>query len=205
MAKQSLRELYVDELRDLYDAENRLVKALPQMAKNAESEDLRAGFEEHLEQTKGHVDRLRQILEALNHKPSGKKCAAMVGLIQEGEELMDEDFEGGVKDAALISAAQRVEHYEIAAYGCVRTWAGLLGETEAQSLLEQTLSEEKATDTKLTELSEEINVEATNEGGVQGESDLEPGTVSDGEDSPEEMSRPAPTKATRGKARSARA
>ena len=160
MAKQGLRELYIDELRDLYDAENRLTKALPEMAKAAESQQLRAGFEEHLEQTKGHVDRLEQIFEALAEKPSGKKCAAMVGLIQEGQSLMDEDFEGGVKDAALISAAQRVEHYEIAAYGCVKTWAGLLGEIEAESLLEQTLDEEKETDNKLTELSEQINVEA---------------------------------------------
>jgi ferritin-like metal-binding protein YciE len=161
MAKQALKELYIDELKDLYDAENRLVKALPEMAKAAESDELRAGFEEHLEQTKGHVDRLRQIFEALDEKPSGKKCAAMVGLIQEGQDLMDEDFAGGVKDAALISAAQRVEHYEIAAYGCLKTWAGLLGESEARSLLEQTLNEEKATDEKLTELSEEINLQAT--------------------------------------------
>jgi ferritin-like metal-binding protein YciE len=161
MAKQALKELYIDELKDLYDAENRLVKALPEMAKAAESDELRAGFEQHLQQTKGHVDRLRQIFESLDEKPSGKKCAAMVGLIQEGQDLIDEDFADGVKDAALISAAQRVEHYEIAAYGCLKTWAGLLGETEAQSLLEQTLSEEKATDEKLTELSEEINLQAT--------------------------------------------
>jgi ferritin-like metal-binding protein YciE len=164
MAKQGLQELYLDELRDLYDAENRLVKALPKLAKSAESDDLRAGIEEHLEQTKGHVDRLRQIFDAMGEKPTGQKCEAMVGLIQEGEELMDEEFEGGVKDAALISAAQRVEHYEIAAYGCVKTWAGLLGEKEAQSLLEQTLSEEKETDAKLTELSEDINVEAMEAG-----------------------------------------
>jgi ferritin-like metal-binding protein YciE len=191
MAKQALKELYIDELRDLYDAENRLVKALPEMAKNAESDELRAGFEEHLEQTKGHVDRLRQIFESLDEKPTGKKCAAMVGLIQEGEELMDEDFEGGVKDAALISAAQRVEHYEIAAYGCLKTWAGLLGETEAQSLLEQTLNEEKATDEKLTELSEEINFEATGD------------DASASEDPSEDVSVPAPRKAARGKSRSA--
>jgi ferritin-like metal-binding protein YciE len=160
MARQGLKELYVDELRDLYDAENRLVKALPKLAKEAESSELRSGFEEHLEQTKGHVDRLRQIFETLGEKPSGKKCAGMVGLIEEGDEMMDEDFEDGVKDAALISAAQRVEHYEIAAYGCVKTWAGLLGETEAQRLLAQTLQEEKETDEKLTELAEQINGEA---------------------------------------------
>lgn len=160
MAKEALRNLYIEELRDLYDAENRLVKALPKLAKAAESKQLRAGFEEHLEQTKGHVDRLRQIFESLDEKPTGKKCAAMVGLIQEGQDILDEDFEDGVKDAALISAAQRVEHYEIAAYGCVKTWAGLLGETEAQSLLERTLNEEKQTDEKLTELSADINLSA---------------------------------------------
>lgn len=194
MAKQGLRELYIDELRDLYDAENRLVKALPEMAKAAESDDLRAGFEEHLEQTRGHVDRLRQIFESLDEKPSGKKCAAMVGLIQEGEDLMDGDFEGGVKDAALISAAQRVEHYEIAAYGCLKTWAGLLGETEAQSLLEQTLSEEKATDEKLNELSEEINLEATQ---------TADGDVAELDDISEPEPTPAVKKVSRGKARSA--
>jgi ferritin-like metal-binding protein YciE len=160
MAKEALRNLYIEELRDLYDAENRLVKTLPKLAKAAESKQLRAGFEEHLEQTKGHVDRLRQIFESLDEKPTGKKCAAMVGLILEGQDILDEDFEDGVKDAALISAAQRVEHYEIAAYGCVKTWAGLLGETEAQSLLERTLNEEKQTDEKLTELSADINLTA---------------------------------------------
>jgi ferritin-like metal-binding protein YciE len=160
MAKLALRELYLDELRDLYDAENRLVKALPKLAKEAESQELRAGIEEHLEQTKGQVDRLREIFEAMGEKPGGKRCAAMVGLIDEGDEMMGEDFETGVKDAALISAAQRVEHYEIAAYGCVRTWAGLLGEKEAENLLQQTLDEEKEADEKLTELSQEINVEA---------------------------------------------
>src|SRR6267142_459519 len=174
MARQGLKDLYVDELRDLYDAESRLVKALPKLAKEAESSELRSGFEEHLEQTKGHVDRLRQIFETLGEKPSGKKCAGMVGLIEEGDEMMDEDFEDGVKDAALISAAQRVEHYEIAAYGCVKTWAGLLQETEAQRLLEQTLQEEKETDERLTELAEQINVVAMNESsGSEGEEDSE--------------------------------
>jgi ferritin-like metal-binding protein YciE len=160
MSKLTLRELYLDELRDLYDAENRLVKALPKLAKEAESRELRSGFEEHLEQTKGHVERLQEIFEAMGEKATGKRCAAMAGLIEEGDQMMDEDFEAGVKDAALISAAQRVEHYEIAAYGCVKTWAGLLGEKEAQNLLQQTLNEEKETDEKLSELSEEINIEA---------------------------------------------
>jgi ferritin-like metal-binding protein YciE len=167
MAKEALKNLYIEELRDLYDAENRLVKALPKLAKTAESEELRAGFEEHLEQTKGHVDRLRQIFESLDERPGGKKCAAMIGLIQEGQDILDEDFEDGVKDTALISAARRVEHYEIAAYGCVKTWAGLLGETQAQSLLEQTLNEEKEADEKLTELSSGINLEAVGSEEVQ--------------------------------------
>ena len=167
MAKEALKNLYIEELRDLYDAENRLVKVFPKLAKAAESEELRAGFEEHLEQTKGHVDRLRQIFESLDERPGGKKCAAMIGLIQEGQDILDEDFEAGVKDAALISAAQRVEHYEIAAYGCVKTWAGLLGETEAQSLLEQTFNEEKEADGKLTELSSEINLKAVGSEEVQ--------------------------------------
>jgi ferritin-like metal-binding protein YciE len=194
MAKQmALRELYVDELRDLYDAENRLVKALPKLAKEAESQELRSGFEEHLEQTKGHVDRLRRIFEAMGESPAGKKCAAMVGLIQEGEEMMNEEFEDGVKDAALISAAQRVEHYEIAAYGCVKTWAGLLGEKDAQDFLEQTLTEEKETDQKLTEIAEDINVQAMSE---TGESESE---------SESEKGERTQTARPRGKSRSAKA
>jgi len=193
MAKQALRELYVDELRDLYDAENRLVKVLPKLAKEAESQELRSGIEEHLEQTRGHVDRLRQIFEAMGERPGGKKCAAMVGLIQEGDEMMGQEFEDGVKDAALISAAQRVEHYEIAAYGCVKTWAGLLGEKEAQDLLEQILNEEKEADQKLTEIAGEINVQAMT-GTQMGKS---------GSESFEEEDKPATR--SRGKARSARA
>jgi ferritin-like metal-binding protein YciE len=160
MEHSALKELYIDELRDIYNAESQLVKALPKMAKASTSDELRSGFESHLEQTRGHVRRLEEIFDALNEKPTGKKCAGMQGLVKEGKEIMDEDFEGQVMDTALISAAQRVEHYEIAAYGCVRSWAELLGESEAASLLEKTLEEEKATDQKLTELSEKINVEA---------------------------------------------
>jgi ferritin-like metal-binding protein YciE len=167
MKHQAMKELYIDELKDLYDAENRLVKALPKLAKAATSEKLRAGFGEHLEQTRGHVDRLEEIFEALGEKATGKKCAGMMGLVKEGEEMMEEDFEGEVMDAALISAAQRVEHYEIAAYGCVSTWAELLGESEASALLEKILEEEKETDQKLTELAEEINVEAKAAGGKE--------------------------------------
>jgi len=157
---QGLRQLFVDELKDLYDAENRLVKALPKMAKAATSDDLRSGIEEHLEQTKEHVNRLKQILTDLGEKAGGKKCPGMMGIVEEGQEMLQEDFDGAVMDAAIISAAQRVEHYEIAAYGCVRSWAELLGEKEAGQLLEKTLEEEKETDEKLTQLAQEINEQA---------------------------------------------
>jgi ferritin-like metal-binding protein YciE len=160
MKENTLRELFIDELRDLYDAENRLVKAIPKMAKAAESDDLRSGFEHHLEQTKGHAERLKQILTSLDEKPSGKKCPGIIGILEEGEEMMGEEYEGSVMDAALISAAQRVEHYEIAAYGCVHSWAQELGEEGAAKLLEKTLTEEKETDAKLTELAEQINASA---------------------------------------------
>jgi ferritin-like metal-binding protein YciE len=164
MEHQALKELYIDELKDIYNAESQLVKALPKMAKTANSEELRTGFEEHLEQTRGHVQRLEQIFKELGEKPSGKKCKGMEGLVAEGQEMMGEDFEDDVMDAALISAAQRVEHYEIAAYGTVRTYAELLGEDTAVQLLEQTLEEEKETDQKLTDMAGEINVRAMGEG-----------------------------------------
>ena len=168
MPNEGLKELYVDELKDLYSAENQLVKALPKMAKAAASEELRAGFEEHLEQTKGHVQRLEQIFRVLEENPKGKKCTGMEGLVEEGSEIMKEDFEDALLDAALIGAAQRVEHYEIAAYGTVRAFAEELGESEQASLLEETLEEEKQTDEKLTELAKQINAEA-NEGSGEAE------------------------------------
>jgi ferritin-like metal-binding protein YciE len=168
MKENTLKELYIDELRDIYDAENQLTKALPKLAKAATSSELRAGFTEHLEQTKGHVDRLEKIFNELQEKPTGKKCKGMHGLVEEGEEIIKEyDLEGETLDAGLISAAQRVEHYEIAAYGCVRTYADLLGESDAVQLLEQTLKEEKETDQKLTKLAEKINVEAEEQGSGQ--------------------------------------
>jgi ferritin-like metal-binding protein YciE len=163
MANNGLRELYLNELRDLYSAENQLVKALPKMAKAADSDELRDGIEEHLEQTKGHVERLEQIFEAMDENPKGKKCTGMEGLVKEGSEVMDEDFEGAVMDAALIGAAQRVEHYEIAAYGTVVAFAEELGESEHVSLLNETLEEEKEADEKLTSLSEDINAQANSE------------------------------------------
>ena len=161
---EGLKELYIDELKDLYNAESQLVKALPKMAKAASSEELRQGFEEHLEQTKGHVQRLEKIFQAWGESPKGKKCKGMEGLIEEGSEVMEEDYEGSVLDAALIGAAQRVEHYEIAGYGTVRSMAETLGESDHVSLLEETLEEEKATDEKLTELAEQINAQANQAG-----------------------------------------
>jgi ferritin-like metal-binding protein YciE len=159
MENKGLRELYIDELKDLYSAENQLVKALPKMAKAASSDELRSGFEEHLEQTKGQVQRLETIFGQLEENPKGKKCKAMEGLIEEGSEAIGE-YEGPVLDAALIGAAQRVEHYEMAAYGTVRAFAEELGENEQASLLSETLEEEKQTDEKLSTLAKEINPEA---------------------------------------------
>jgi ferritin-like metal-binding protein YciE len=173
MTENSLKELYIDELRDLHNAENQLVKALPKMAKASSSDELREGFEEHLEQTRGHVERLEQIFERLNEKPRGKKCLGMEGLVREGAEIMGEDFEDEAMDAAIISAAQRVEHYEIAAYGTVRDFAQILGYDEDASLLQETLDEEKETDRKLTELAKQINVEASSgEGEEREEEDM---------------------------------
>jgi ferritin-like metal-binding protein YciE len=161
MEHKALLELFVDELKDIYSAETQLIKALPKMAKAATSPDLRDGFEHHLEQTKEHARRIEEICTELGEKATGKKCGGMEGLIGEGKEMMEE-FEGDVLDAALISAAQRVEHYEIAAYGTVRTYAELLAQDRAVELLEETLEEEKETDQKLTELASTINVEAMN-------------------------------------------
>ncbi|MGC1614440.1 MAG: ferritin-like domain-containing protein [Candidatus Acidiferrum sp.] len=167
METNRLRHLYVEELKDLYSAENQMVKALPKMIKAASSEDLRAGFEGHLKQTKGHVARLEDIFKALGESPKGKKCKGMEGLIKEGGELIEENPAPEELDAGLISAAQRVEHYEIAGYGCVRAYAELLGEDQAVSALRQTLEEEKETDQKLTQLAGNINVEAAKSGEME--------------------------------------
>jgi ferritin-like metal-binding protein YciE len=172
MADKGLKELYIDELKDLYSAENQLVKALPKMAKAATSPDLRAGFEEHLEQTKGHVQRLETIFEQLGESPKGKKCKAMEGLIEEGSEAIEE-YEGELLDAALIGAAQRVEHYEMAGYGTVSAFAEELGESDHVTLLNETLEEEKKTDEKLTGLAGEINAKA-NQGEEAAENEEEP-------------------------------
>jgi ferritin-like metal-binding protein YciE len=162
MQESALKELYIDELKDLYSAENQLLKALPKMAKAATSTDLKAGFQEHFQQTEGHVRRLEKIFRALKESPGGKKCKGMEGLITEGKDMIAEDPGDEELDAGLIAAAQRVEHYEIAGYGCVATYAKLLDDSEAVTLLRQTLDEEKETDKKLTKLAERINVVAEN-------------------------------------------
>jgi len=161
MGLSNLQDLFVHELRDILNAENQLVKALPKMAKAAASQELKDGFTEHLEQTKEQVKRLERIFKMLDMAPRGKKCAAMEGLIEEGSELIAEDADEMVKDAGLIAAAQKVEHYEIAAYGTLRTWAQQLAMDDAANLLQETLDEEGETDKKLTQLAESmVNAEA---------------------------------------------
>jgi ferritin-like metal-binding protein YciE len=156
-----LEELLVDQLKDLYSAENQIIKALPKMAKAASSPELRRAFERHLDETRRHVERLEQISGSLDIKITGKKCKGMEGLIDEGKELMAEDLDDNALDAGLIGAAQKVEHYEIAAYGTARSHASLLGYNKAARLLQQTLDEEGNTDKKLTQIAENIiNVEA---------------------------------------------
>jgi ferritin-like metal-binding protein YciE len=163
MTNDSLKKLYVDELKDLYSAESQLVKALPKMAKAASAAELQQGFEKHLRQTEGHVQRLEEIFQSLGESPKGKKCVGMEGLVKEGSEIIEGDFEGAVLDSGLIGAARRVEHYEMAAYGTVCAIAKVLGQTKHASLLEQTLEEETETDEKLTELAETINTHANEE------------------------------------------
>jgi ferritin-like metal-binding protein YciE len=161
MKLKSLKDLLVEQLKDLYSAENQLIKALPKMAKAASSPELRAGFVEHLEQTKTQAERIEQICDQLGISPKGKKCAAMEGLIEEGKQLMEEEAATAVMDAGLIAAAQKVEHYEMASYGCARTWAEKLGLPSAVELLNETFEEEKQTDLKLTELAKQgINDQA---------------------------------------------
>jgi ferritin-like metal-binding protein YciE len=175
MPIQSLNKLYVDELKDLYSAENQLLKALPKMAKAASSDELRTGFEKHLEQTKGHVERLEQIFESLDESPKGKKCAGMEGLVKEGSEVMEEDFEDAVLDSALIGAARRVEHYEMAAYSTACEIAKVLGQPKHATLLEKTLAEEKQTDEKLANVAREINIQASQESSEESRDMPKPG------------------------------
>jgi ferritin-like metal-binding protein YciE len=162
----TLSELLQDELKDIYDAEKQLTKALPKLAKKATAEELKEAFEEHLRQTEEHVERLEQAFEHLGIPAKGKKCKGMQNLIAEGEDMIGDAEEDAVRDAVMIAAAQKVEHYEIASYGTARTWANMLGQDDVASLLEQTLEEEKETDIKLTELAEGfVNQAAAEEGG----------------------------------------
>ncbi|MGB9473937.1 MAG: ferritin-like domain-containing protein [Candidatus Udaeobacter sp.] len=156
MKVDTLQKLYTDELRDLYNAETQLLKALPKMAKGASSDELKDAFEKHLEQTKTHVERLEEIFGELGEKPKGKTCRAMKGLIEEGSEILEQDGDESVLDAGIIVAAQKVEHYEIASYGSVRTFAHLLGQNKAAELLQTTLDEEAETNEVLNRLAETI-------------------------------------------------
>ncbi|HEY1965666.1 MAG TPA: ferritin-like domain-containing protein [Acidobacteriaceae bacterium] len=160
MSVKTVDELLLDELKDLYSAEKQLTKALPKMARAAASQDLKTAFENHLEETQGHVERLDKIFETLGKSPRGKTCHGMQGLVEEGSEMISELEKGAVRDAGLISAAQRVEHYEMAGYGSVREFANLLGRSEIASLLDETLEEEKAADEKLTGIAKKVNPQA---------------------------------------------
>jgi ferritin-like metal-binding protein YciE len=157
------RDLLIEELKDLYSAENQLIKALPKMAKAASTPKLKDAFETHLEQTRVHAQRLEQAAAALDESPKGKKCLAMEGLIKEGSEVMQEDASPGILDLALIGAAQKVEHYEIAGYGTARTLAELAGETKVAKLLQQTLDEEGKTDKLLTAIASVVSLEPDSE------------------------------------------
>lgn len=170
MKAKTFEDLFMAQLKDLYDAEKQLVKALPKMAKSASSEELKSAFEEHLDVTRKQVERLEQIFSEMGAPAKGKKCAAMQGLIEEGQELLEEMEESPVRDAGLITAAQKVEHYEMAGYGSARTFAELLGHGDAAKLLQETLEEEKNADQKLTELAESvINEEALDSGAEEEE------------------------------------
>jgi ferritin-like metal-binding protein YciE len=161
MELNTLKDLYVHELKDLYSAERQLIKAIPKMEKAAKNKELANGFEEHLKQTKQHAQRLERLLGALGQSTKGPKCQGMAGIVTEGAEMIEEEGDDEVKDAGLISAAQRVEHYEMAGYGTARTYAELLGDKEGAKLLAQTFEEEKETDEKLTKLAKSaINVSA---------------------------------------------
>ena len=160
MKPNSLQDLYLKELKDLYDAEHQIIKALPEMIEGATSNDLKSALSEHLEVTKEQVTRLEQIFSEMGEKPKAEKCKGMQGVIAEGSDLLDDIDDADLRDAAIISSAQRVEHYEMAGYGTARTYANLLGQDEAARLLEETLDEEKEADQELTTIAGEINVKA---------------------------------------------
>ncbi len=171
MKIDSLNTLLEEELKDIYSAEKQLLKALPKMAKNASSEGLKSALQEHLQITQRQVERLEEVFGLLGKPAKAKTCKAMQGLVEEGNEMMEEDAEDAVMDAAIIAAAQKVEHYEMASYGTVRTWARLCGEEEAADLLQETLDEEGEADKRLTDLAESfVNPEAESSGDGEGSS-----------------------------------
>jgi ferritin-like metal-binding protein YciE len=202
MATGTLRDAFVDELRDSYDSEKQLIKALKKMAKAAKADELRSAFESHLEETQGQVERLEQVFGLLDEKVKGKHCDGIAGIIEEGSSVMEEDFDDATMNACLIASGQRAEHYEMAAYGTLVAWARVLGLDDAADLLQQTLDEEKAADEKLSSLAEGgINEEAAGSG-TDDDDDMS-------EDEPSARSKPAkvaaPRKTNGGPARAARA
>lgn len=160
MTVDSIERLFIEQLKDLYSAENQIIRALPKMANAATSKELKKAFENHLRETEGQVERLVQICNIVGSNPKGKTCEGIKGVLEEGASMLHDAAEGDVRDAAMISAAQRVEHYEMAAYGTVRTYAQLLGQTQCAELLDETLEEEKAADQKLTSIAGKINTDA---------------------------------------------
>lgn len=179
MPDQTLKDLFVDELKDIYDAERRLTKALPTMAEAAESEELTSAFRDHLKETEGQIERLDSVFRSMTETPGRKTCKAMVGLLEEANELMEQDGSAALRDAALIAAAQKVEHYEMATYTTLRGWAEQLGENESRILLQQSLDEEMAASRKLFRLAESIDTEAAGSeedgaGAERGNEELEP-------------------------------
>lgn len=197
MAGSNLREALVEEIRDLYNAEKQLTKALPKLAKGATSDELREAFESHLEETEGHITRLEQVFELLDEKPRGKHCAGIAGIIEEGSELMQEDMEDAVMDACLIAAGQKAEHYEIGSYGTCIAWAEALNLTEVAQVLQETLAEEKAADEKLTALAESGVNEAATAGAEEDENAEE-------DDEEEETSSRASSRSSEGAGMSAK-
>jgi ferritin-like metal-binding protein YciE len=160
MPTKDLQDALLEEMRDMLSAEKQITKALRKMARKASHDELREGFEEHLEQTEGQIERLERAFETLEQKPRSKRCEAMEGILEEGEHVMEQAEKGDVLDAMMIAAAQKVEHYEIASYGTMRTWAKMLGFKEAERLFRETLDEEKQTDSKLTKMASKINQQA---------------------------------------------
>lgn len=164
MSSANLHELFVDEIRDLYHAEKQLTRALPKMAKNASSDTLRSALEEHLEETRGQIERLEKVFDLLEERPRGKHCAGMAGIIEEASDMLEDEDDGPVLDAGIVAGAQRAEHYEMAAYGSVIAWANAMGHSEVAGLLEETLNEEKAADKKLSQIAMSGINEAANFG-----------------------------------------